>query len=72
MQLPLLIDYARETGNAAYIGRGLNRWSTVHIADVVELYLRALERAPAGTFAFVEMAKRRLRTWRAPSPMASA
>jgi nucleoside-diphosphate-sugar epimerase len=54
VQLPLLIDYARETGNAAYIGRGLNRWSTVHIADVVELYLRALERSPAGTFAFVE------------------
>jgi nucleoside-diphosphate-sugar epimerase len=54
VQLPLLIDYARETGTAAYIGRGLNRWSTVHIADVVDLYLLALERAPAGTFAFVE------------------
>lgn len=54
VQLPLLVDYARETGNATYIGRGLNRWSTVHIADVVDLYLIALERAPAGTFAFVE------------------
>jgi nucleoside-diphosphate-sugar epimerase len=54
VQLPLLIDFARETGQAAYIGRGLNRWSTVHIADVVDLYLLALEQAPAGTFAFVE------------------
>lgn len=54
VQLPALIDYARETGNAAYIGRGLNRWSTVHIADVVDLYLLALEQAPAGAFAFVE------------------
>jgi len=54
VQLPLLIDYARETGNAAYIGRGLNRWSTVHIADVVDLYLLALGQAPAGTFSFVE------------------
>jgi nucleoside-diphosphate-sugar epimerase len=54
IQLPLLIDYALETGNAAYIGRGFNRWSTVHIADVVELYLLALERAPAKTFTFVE------------------
>jgi nucleoside-diphosphate-sugar epimerase len=54
VQLPLLIDRARETGRAAYIGRGLNRWSTVHIADVVDLYLLALDRAPAGTFAFVE------------------
>jgi nucleoside-diphosphate-sugar epimerase len=54
VQLPLLIEYARETGKAAYIGRGLNRWSTVHIADVVDLYLLALERAPAHTFTFVE------------------
>ncbi|RYG97116.1 MAG: NAD-dependent epimerase/dehydratase family protein [Alphaproteobacteria bacterium] len=54
VQLPLLIDFARETGRAGYIGRGMNRWSTVHIADVVELYLLALERAPARTFAFVE------------------
>lgn len=54
VQIPLLIDRARETGEAAYIGRGLNRWSTVHIADVVDLYLLALDRAPAGTFAFVE------------------
>ncbi|RYF05118.1 MAG: hypothetical protein EOO77_28750 [Oxalobacteraceae bacterium] len=54
VQLPLLIDYARETGKAAYIGRGLNRWSTVHIADVVDLYLLALDHAPAGTFSFVE------------------
>lgn len=54
VQLPLLIDRAREIGEAAYVGRGLNRWSTVHIADVVDLYLLALDRAPAGTFAFVE------------------
>jgi nucleoside-diphosphate-sugar epimerase len=54
IQLPLLIDRARETGVSAYIGRGLNRWSTVHIADVVDLYLLALDRAPPGTFTFVE------------------
>ncbi len=54
VQLPLLIGFARETGKAVYIGRGLNRWSTAHIADVVNLYLLALERAPARTFAFVE------------------
>jgi nucleoside-diphosphate-sugar epimerase len=39
---------------ARYIGRGLNRWSTVHIADVAELYLLAVERAEAGLFCFVE------------------
>jgi nucleoside-diphosphate-sugar epimerase len=53
VQLPRLIDEARESGTAHYIGRGLNRWSTVHIEDVAELYLLALERAPAGYFAFV-------------------
>src|SRR5262249_3490815 len=54
VQLPRLIDEARESGTAHYIGRGLNRWSTVHVTDVAALYLLALERAPAGLFAFVE------------------
>jgi nucleoside-diphosphate-sugar epimerase len=53
-QLPRLAALARETGVARHIGRGLNIWSTVHIADVVELYRLALDRAPAGTFCFVE------------------
>lgn len=54
VQLPRLIDLARETGKASFIRKGLNRWSTVHIADVAKLYSLALERAPSGTFAFVE------------------
>lgn len=54
VQLPQLIKEACESGTAHYIGRGLNRWSTVHIADVASLYQLALETAPAGTFAFVE------------------
>ncbi|MBV9076717.1 MAG: NAD-dependent epimerase/dehydratase family protein [Methylobacteriaceae bacterium] len=54
VQLPRLIDLARESGEARFIGRGLNRWSTVHIEDVADLYLLALERAPAGLFAFGE------------------
>jgi nucleoside-diphosphate-sugar epimerase len=37
-----------------YIGRGLNRWSNVHIADVAALYVLALAKAPAGTFMYVE------------------
>ncbi|VCU68909.1 short chain dehydrogenase [Pigmentiphaga humi] len=54
VQLPRLIDLARESGTARYIGRGSNRWSTVHIADVAELYLLALQKAPEKLFAFVE------------------
>ncbi len=54
VQVPLLAAEARRTGHGRHIGRGLNIWSTVHIADVAELYLLALEQAPAGTFCFVE------------------
>lgn len=54
VQLPALVDQARESGVARHIGRGLNRWSNVHIADVADLYLLALERAAAGSFYYVE------------------
>ncbi|RKH57855.1 NAD-dependent epimerase/dehydratase family protein [Corallococcus llansteffanensis] len=54
VQLPPLIQYARETGTARYIGKGENVWSNVHIEDLVDLYLLVLERAPAGTFFFAE------------------
>ena len=54
VQIPALARLAREGGVARYIGRGLNRWSNVHIADVVALYRIALERAPTGSFMFVE------------------
>ena len=37
-----------------YIGRGLNRWSNVHIADVAALYALAIAKAPTGTFMYVE------------------
>ena len=54
VQLPRLVARARRSGQAGYIGRGLNRWSTVHVADVAELYRLAVEQAEAGTFCFVE------------------
>lgn len=54
VQIPALVTLAREAGVARHVGRGLNRWSNVHIDDLVGLYLLALERAPAGSFYFVE------------------
>ncbi|ACI52631.1 NAD-dependent epimerase/dehydratase [Gluconacetobacter diazotrophicus PA1 5] len=54
VQIPPLVAQAKESGIARHIGRGLNRWSNVHIADVAELYALALEKAPAGSFYFVE------------------
>lgn len=54
VQLPRLAAHAKSCGKARYIGRGLNRWSTVHIADVAELYRLAVEAPEAGGFCFVE------------------
>lgn len=54
VQIPALVRQARASGDARYIGRGLNRWSNVHIADVAALYVLALAKAPAGAFYYVE------------------
>ena len=54
VQVPALVRQAKASGVARYIGRGLNRWSNVHIADVAALYALALTRAPAGSFMYVE------------------
>lgn len=54
VQIPSLVAQARESGIPRYIGRGLNIWSNVHVEDVAELYALALEKAPAGSFYYVE------------------
>ncbi|MFD8937106.1 NAD-dependent epimerase/dehydratase family protein [Streptomyces sp. NPDC059578] len=54
VQIPRLVDQARRSGVVRHIGAGRNIWSTVHIDDVVALYLLALASAPAGSFYFVE------------------
>ncbi len=54
VQIPALVRQAKASGIVRYIGRGLNRWSNVHIADVAALYVLALAKAPAGTFMYVE------------------
>jgi nucleoside-diphosphate-sugar epimerase len=53
VQVPRLVELARQ-GVARHIGRGLNIWSNVHIEDMADLYLLALDKAPSGTFLFVE------------------
>ncbi len=54
VQIPALVRQAKTSGVARFIGRGLNRWSNVHIADVAALYVLALTKAPARTFMYVE------------------
>lgn len=53
-QLPVLYRKSREAGKGIYIGKGINKWSNVHISDLADLYLLALEKAPAGSFFYAE------------------
>jgi nucleoside-diphosphate-sugar epimerase len=54
IQLPKLIDVAKKHGVPRHVGRGLNLWSNVHIADVADLYLVALDKANAGSLFYAE------------------
>jgi nucleoside-diphosphate-sugar epimerase len=45
----VFVRSARKHGAAKFVGSGENRWPLVHVEDLAELYVRALERAPAGT-----------------------
>ena len=54
IQVPFLVKEAQANGVVRIVGKGLNRWSTVHMDDLAELYLLALEKAPAGAFYFAE------------------
>ena len=47
--LLLLIQMAQQKRVAQYIGTGENRWSSVFVDDLADLYVLALERADAGT-----------------------
>jgi nucleoside-diphosphate-sugar epimerase len=53
-QLPKLIGLSKQLGAGVYFGKGLNRYSNVHVDDLVELYVLALDKAPAGSFFFAE------------------
>lgn len=46
--IPTLIKAAQQSGRAYFIGTGENRWGTLHIDDLAELYVKALHSAPAG------------------------
>jgi nucleoside-diphosphate-sugar epimerase len=53
-QIPKLIELSRHAGAGVYFGKGLNRYSNVHIDDLADLYLLVMEKAPGGSFFFAE------------------
>ena len=61
MQVPWLINVARKYGGAKHIGSGGNRWSNVHIDDLVDLYFLAMDKAPPGSFYFAENGENSMR-----------
>jgi nucleoside-diphosphate-sugar epimerase len=45
---PALIQFARDSGAAGYVGEGPNRWPAAHTRDIAALYRLAVEQGPAG------------------------
>jgi nucleoside-diphosphate-sugar epimerase len=60
-QVPALIENAKKEGIGLHIGRGENWWANVHIDDVVELYVLALAKAPAGALYYAENGEAQLK-----------
>lgn len=54
IQVPMLIELAKEKQAGVYIEKGENKWSNVHIADLADLYVLALENAPSGSYFYTE------------------
>ena len=62
IQVPSLIRQAVRSGIPRHVGEGENIWSTVHIDDVADAYLLALEGARAGSFFYLESGEASLKS----------
>jgi nucleoside-diphosphate-sugar epimerase len=47
--LNMMVQSAKDSGSATYVGDGENHWSFVDVVDLAHLYALALEKAPAGS-----------------------
>jgi nucleoside-diphosphate-sugar epimerase len=61
VQIPKLAELAQASGIARHVGRGLNIWGHLHIDDAAELFLLALEKAPAGSLFYGESGEASMR-----------
>ncbi len=46
--LQAMINTAKTNKNTIHIGDGLNKWSVVHVADLAQLYVQAIEKSAGG------------------------
>jgi nucleoside-diphosphate-sugar epimerase len=53
-QIPKLMALSKQVGAGVYFGKGLSHYSNVHIDDLVDLYVLAMEKASGGSFFFAE------------------
>ncbi|MCQ9636954.1 NAD-dependent epimerase/dehydratase family protein [Chryseobacterium sp. WG23] len=54
IQLPALINLSKEKGFGVYFGKGENIWSNLHVEDLADMYVLALEKAKAGSMYYAE------------------
>lgn len=45
----MLTSSVKDKGTVTYVGTGENHWAVVHVDDLADLYVRAVEKAPAGS-----------------------
>ena len=45
----MMMQWARRDGVVRFVGTGENRWPMVHVDDLANLYVLAVEKAPRGT-----------------------
>lgn len=53
-QLQRLFNQSRRYKAGAYIGKGLNEWSNVHILDLVKLYHLVIQKKPSASYFYAE------------------
>lgn len=54
IQIPALVNFSQKKGHGAYFGEGENIWSNLHIEDLADLYVLALEKAKEGSIYYAE------------------